>query len=307
MTEVGPVRFAQTAFEASTRVLPLYRTTRSKHIFTQPQLLATLLLMRFEDWTFRETEVRLLEHRELRRVLGLKSVPDYTTLYRFMKRLGLKVLDQILADTVACLPARSSAGAEIAVDGTGLSSGSISTYFVKRTGTGPRRHYLKLVVAVDVGKLAITAQVAHMGPTNDTASLPGLVEKTRAMGPVRLVLADAEFDSRQNHDYIRNVAGAMSVIPATRSKVMGRATGIREEMQRNFPKKLYSRRGLVETVFSVIKRKLSAKAPGRTLETQRIQAFLLGVAFNVYRVRPRLVTMPHKSPHHPRLTPYVLT
>lgn len=197
MTEVGPVRFAEAAFEASIRVLPLYRTTRSKHIFTQPQLLATLLLMRFEDWTFRETEVRLLEHRELRRVLGLKSVPDYTTLYRFMKRLDLKVLDQILAYTVSRLPARSSAGAEVAVDGTGLSSGSISTYFVKRTGTGPRRHYLKLVVAVDVGKLAITAQVAHMGPTNDTASLPELVEKTRAMGPVRLVLADAEFDSHQ--------------------------------------------------------------------------------------------------------------
>lgn len=126
MTEVGPVRFAEAAFEASTRVLPLYRTTRSKHIFTQPQLLATLLSMRFEDWTFRETEVRLLEHRELRRVLGLKSVPDHTTLYRFMKRLDPKVLDQILADTVASLPARSSAGAEIAVDGTGLSSGSIT-------------------------------------------------------------------------------------------------------------------------------------------------------------------------------------
>lgn len=296
MAEIGPVRFAAIALEVSSRVLPLYRTPRSKHIFTQPQLLSTLLLMRYEDWTFRETEVRLLDHAELRNALGLKSVPDYTTLYRFMRRLDSGVLDEVLAATVESMPASSSVGLEIAVDGTGLSSSSISTYFVKRTGGRPRRHYPKWVIAADMDRLIIVAQVAHRGPTNDTATLPELVEKTCRLRPVSLVLADAEFDSRQNHDYIRNVAGAMSVIPATRSKVMGRATGIREEMQRNFPKKLDSRRGLVETVFSVIKRKLSAKAPGRTLETQRIQAFLLGVAFNVYRVRPRLLTMPHK-PH----------
>ncbi|MDP6666719.1 MAG: hypothetical protein QF357_04900, partial [Dehalococcoidia bacterium] len=69
MAEIGPVKFATVALEVTSRVLPRYRTTRSKHIFTQPQLLATLLLMRFEDWTFRETEVRLLEHAELRNAL----------------------------------------------------------------------------------------------------------------------------------------------------------------------------------------------------------------------------------------------
>ena len=50
-------------------VLPPYRSRFSKHQFTQQQLLAVLRLMRYQDWTFRETEVRLREHRELRRVL----------------------------------------------------------------------------------------------------------------------------------------------------------------------------------------------------------------------------------------------
>jgi hypothetical protein len=36
--------------------------------------------MRYEDWTYREAEVRLAEHCELRRALQLRSVPDYTTL-----------------------------------------------------------------------------------------------------------------------------------------------------------------------------------------------------------------------------------
>jgi len=38
--------------------------------------------MRYEDWTFRKAEVRLAEHSELRRALGLRrSVPDHRTLY----------------------------------------------------------------------------------------------------------------------------------------------------------------------------------------------------------------------------------
>ncbi|MBI2818443.1 MAG: trehalose-6-phosphate synthase [Acidobacteria bacterium] len=45
---------------------------------TQPQLLAVPCRMRYEDWAFRETEVRLREHRELQRVLQLQSVLDYT-------------------------------------------------------------------------------------------------------------------------------------------------------------------------------------------------------------------------------------
>jgi len=77
----------------ATAVLPPYRSRFSKHQFTQPQLLAVLCVMRYEDWTFRETEVRLREHRELRRGLKLGRVPDYTTLYRFLKRLEDKKID----------------------------------------------------------------------------------------------------------------------------------------------------------------------------------------------------------------------
>src|SRR5260370_19006322 len=87
MAEVGLLPFARVALHVATRILPPYRTRFSKHQFTQPQLLAVLCLMRFEDWTFREAEVRLREHQELRAVLQLPAVPDYTTLYRFLRRL----------------------------------------------------------------------------------------------------------------------------------------------------------------------------------------------------------------------------
>ena len=50
-------------------------------------MLAVLCPIRYEDWTFREAEVPLGEYRELRQALGLVSVPDFTTLYRFLQRL----------------------------------------------------------------------------------------------------------------------------------------------------------------------------------------------------------------------------
>jgi hypothetical protein len=81
MAEVGLVRFAKVAMEIAEAILPAYRSKFSKHTFTQPQLLAVLCLMRYEDWTLRKAEVRLAEqHGELRDALGLRKVPDHTTL-----------------------------------------------------------------------------------------------------------------------------------------------------------------------------------------------------------------------------------
>src|ERR1700734_2171761 len=96
MAEIGLVRFARLALDVSEAVLSRHRTKFSKRQFTQPQLLAVLCLMRYEDWTFREAEVRLSEHSELRSALRLNSVPDYTTLYRFLRRLDPDDVAQVM-------------------------------------------------------------------------------------------------------------------------------------------------------------------------------------------------------------------
>jgi hypothetical protein len=100
MAEVGLLPFARIALQVSKAVLPRYRSRFSKHQFNQPQLLAVLCLMRYEDWTFREAAVRLGEHRELRQALGLRSVPDFTTLYRFLRRLDDVTIDRAIGETV---------------------------------------------------------------------------------------------------------------------------------------------------------------------------------------------------------------
>jgi hypothetical protein len=101
MAEIGLVKFATIALQVGQAALPAYCSIFSKRQFTQPQLLAILCLMRYEDWTFREAEVRLAEHTELRTTLRLRHVPDYTTVYRFLRRLDESALEWTLSAVLA--------------------------------------------------------------------------------------------------------------------------------------------------------------------------------------------------------------
>jgi len=173
MSEVGLVRFAKMALEVAEAVLPDYRSKFSKHVFTQPQLLGILCLMRYEDWTLRKAEVRLAEHSELRSALGLHKAPDHTTLYRFVQRLDEETLLAALNETVRRVPAPRRAQQELAataaVDATGLAPGAISTFYVRRThnrGGEPMlwRRWLKWLVVVDTDRQMVLAQEACSGP-----------------------------------------------------------------------------------------------------------------------------------------------
>ncbi len=305
MAEIGLLPFARVALQVASRVLSPYRSRFSKHQFTQPQLLAVLCLMRYEDWTFRETEVRLREHGELRAALQLQSVPDYTTLYRFLKRLDNDTIDRGLGETVRRLRrGKTHVRVSAALDGTGLSPQAVSTYFIRRSeqqqGGKPRyRHYLKWLVVVDVKQQVVLAQQARQGPWVDTRALPGLVDAAVRRAPLRVVLADAEFDSEANHQHIRQRCSAQSIIPAQPRRGIPRGT-LRRQMYRAFPQKEYGQRAKVETVFSVVKRKLSSRAPGRSLRSQIRQALLLGLTYNLYRLRHpyirRMSTEPLRPP-----------
>ncbi len=149
----------------------------------------------------------------------------------------------------------------------------------------PWRHWLKWVVVADLDRQFLLSQSARRGPWNDCANLPAVVEAASQQTRIGLVLADAEFDSERNHTYIREQLGAQSVIPAKRVEKTWRVHGVRAQMRRAFPQQLYRRRALIETLFSSVKRKLSARAPGRTLRMQMPQALLLGLSFNLYRLR----------------------
>ena len=118
----------------------------------------------------------------------------------------------------------------MAVDATGLASGAVSTFFVRRLHHHgqkplPWRYWLKWVVVVDLDRQCVLAQMARRGPRNDCPSLPVVVQTASEQTRIGLVLADAEFDSERNHAYIRQRLSAWSVIPAKRGKKTWRVQG----------------------------------------------------------------------------------
>ena len=67
------------------------------------------------------------EHAELRSALELNSVPDHTTLYRFLPRLDPADVARVLNEIVRRMPGMWRSPATVAVDATRLAQAAVST------------------------------------------------------------------------------------------------------------------------------------------------------------------------------------
>src|SRR5581483_4392628 len=86
----SPINLARTALHAAQNTLATYSCKKSNHLYTQPQLFAILVLRQFFNTDYRGIVQLLHDWSDLRVVLGLKSVPHFTTLQkaeaRFLKK-----------------------------------------------------------------------------------------------------------------------------------------------------------------------------------------------------------------------------
>ena len=86
-TTKSPIALAKTALAAAKRALLDYSHRFSPHTFTQPQLVAILVLRQFLKTDYRGIVQQLSEWSDLRQVLGLTRVPNYSTLCYAERRL----------------------------------------------------------------------------------------------------------------------------------------------------------------------------------------------------------------------------
>ena len=100
-TSKSPRRVLQVAYEAARQALPAHRHKFSPKKFTQPQLLACLVLKEFSHLDYRGLAEHLADHPDLRALIGLNAVPHFTTFQKAAQRLlaavpGRKMLDAVL-------------------------------------------------------------------------------------------------------------------------------------------------------------------------------------------------------------------
>lgn len=275
---------ARWALEVAKDSVPLYYHRFAPKVFSRPQLVACVLLKTYLRQDYRGMEEILRVSPPLQNILGLKRVPDYSTLSRAFKAVSRSALEGMLE---AVLKRTGISQSDAAVDSTGFQAGTASAYYHVRRGVerGKRRRgWVKLSLVVLLPSLLVASARPTWAWTNDkTAFIPTMqpaVERVR----IRKLFADAGYDAEWIHDWCRNRHGIESWIPPIlRSPIPGRVGGFwRKHMARGLPKE-YGRRWGVETVNSVIKRKWGGATTARTRAGQRREAVIKTVVYAIHR------------------------
>jgi hypothetical protein len=290
----SPLRVAREAFAAAERTLPVYAHRYSPHVYTQPQLFTCLVLKTFFKTDYRGIVGILEDMSELCDLLGLKSVPHFTTLQKASKRLlSVPRVRHLLGHTVRRFfrKRRSRRVRRVAFDSTGLELGHRSAYYVRRRNGAAKRwqtvaysRFAKLEAAVDCRSHLLLAVLVGRGPRPDVNRFIPLLEATMVNVRPDSVLADAGYDSEPNHRYARDQHGVRSFMPAKHGRPTSKPPSgrYRRQMKQRLNKHYggYGQRWQVETANSMVKRRISTLVNARNYWTQCRELLLIALTYN---------------------------
>jgi hypothetical protein len=130
---------AQLAMRLSRPHLADYGATRSRHDFTQRQLLSCLILRAYLKTTYRGVLEVLAISAPLRHHLGFgDKLPHFTTLQKFSGRSRVVAIVQALLARLGSLAVQPAPAPAAAMDSTGLATTIASAYFRSRQGKAYR-------------------------------------------------------------------------------------------------------------------------------------------------------------------------
>jgi hypothetical protein len=277
-------RLARVAHVAACRAVPTYRTRHSRHDFTQPQLLAIIVLQKSFDLTYRQIYDMLKSMPGVREVLGLPSVPHWTTLQKFAtRRCSIELINDILARLARDVVEADGGGKrEVAMDSTGIDSSTASRYYRGRTGQNEAK-YVKVSLACVVGLLVPCTVMCAWGPTLDHQDAIALASKAVSAVPTSCLLADKGYDLEALHVLMRETHGVDTKVPPVprqgvvkskyRSTLVGKIDG-------------YGRRWHVETVMSILKGRTGEATRARGETRPLLDAALKVLATAIIIARP---------------------
>ena len=263
-----------------------YGATRSRHDFTQRQLMVCLILRAYLKTTYRGVLEFLAVSQRLRERLGFADkLPHFTTLQKFSRRSQVVAIVPLMFRKIGQVAAMKEAvrGAA-AMDSTGLSGSTASEYF--RTRSGNRCHqWVKLSVIVLTSSLLPIGLVTSLGPSNDRVQVPELLDQAQAVSRPSRLYADAGYDAEWIHARCRDQWGVESVIKPNGH----RADGIRNGKWRAgmSPEHLqaqgYGKRWAVESFFSGLKRTMGAALNARRHDQMIAEASFRVLAYALRR------------------------
>jgi hypothetical protein len=294
-TTKSALAVAQLALEVAQKSFPPYSCSKSPRKFTQPQLVACLVLKEFLRLDFRGLEQRLREWQELRSILGLTKTPHFTTLCaaerRLLRRPDTDLLMTRLLDLCRRQGLLSPTSKLAAIDSTGMESRHVSHYFTRRCGrhkAHSKARYPKLSAICDTRSHLLLGITVNRGPTVDHCEFVPTLQHACSRQPIRTLLGDAGYDSEKAHRLCREQLGIRSIFPP---RINGRKCydgsprrmqGVyRLKLRDRFPRKTYGQRWQIETVFSMLKRLLGAALRARSHQSQSREIALRVITLNL--------------------------
>ena len=140
-----------------------------------------------------------------------------------------------------------------AIDSSGFTPDSASTYYSVRIGK-TRHDYLKTTISVDSDHISLLAFHVTNSRCHDSQIAPIVLRASHRLKKSKFYVMDKGYDSERIHKLIHEDLESQSMIPVRdwhASYVSGK---YRHSMASSFDGKIYGRRNMAETVFSILKR-----------------------------------------------------
>lgn len=244
------------------RCMRAYSHAKSPKVFTQPQLLACLILRAYTKTSYRGVIELLALMPAVYQAIGLRQLPDHSTLCKFSERKDVQaIVDRCLAELVKQVGG-SERIVEAAADSTGMETSAASVHFMAASGR-KRRRFVKLSMVIICGLLLPAALDVDFGPSSDLKQGYRLIRKASKVLTPQTLYADSGYDSEEWHRQCWEDWGTMSCAPPVVRSRSGEVGGTyRWMMTSKWPG--YGQRWDIETVNSAMKRTLGSTLRARS-------------------------------------------
>jgi Transposase domain (DUF772). len=124
------IGFIKVAKFVTIQSVPMYSHRKSPHTYSFAQLLLCVLLKIYmKNISYRDLEELLACSTDVRRALGLRTVPDHSTLNRAQSRVSGKQVQRFLEKVLWLIATRVNRAIVLGCDSTGFKEDAASFYY----------------------------------------------------------------------------------------------------------------------------------------------------------------------------------